>query len=344
MTNVGKFYTHCFALNGSNIETMEKENQIIIYRADGKVEIKTQFKGESIWLTQKQIAELFNIDRTVVSRHLNNIYKEAELNKKATSAKIAQVQNEGKRRVERNVDFFNLDAVISIGYRVNSKKATDFRIWATKTLRQYLVKGYSINSDRFVEIQSILRFITSKARQKELEGHEKELLDVINRYSSTWKILGEFDEDKIEIKKTKRTKWRLNHYYCRDMIDALKNDLLSKNMASSLFGQERTHSLEGIIGNLYQTFDKKELYDSIEEKAAHLLYFVIKDHPFSDGNKRIGSLLFLDYLDKNNFLLKQDSIVKISSKTIVALALLVAASDPKEKDSIIKLIINIIQD
>ena len=321
---------------------MNEKNELIIYRSkSGEVEIETRLENETLWLSQEQMAGLFDVNRQAISKHLINIFKTKELKVNSVCSILEHTAEDNK---SYKVKFYNLDAVISVGYRVNSKKATDFRVWATKTLRQYLTKGYVINSNKFTEIQKIVRFITSKAKQKELEGHEKEILDVISKYSSTWKILGQFDEDKIEIKRTKQTKWKLNHYYCRDMIDTLKEELISKKLAGKLFGRERDHSLEGIVGNLYQTFGGKELYNSIEEKAAHLLYFVIKDHPFSDGNKRIGSLLFLDFLYKNNFLLKEEGIIKISNKTIVALALLVAASDPKEKDSIIKLIINIIQD
>jgi prophage maintenance system killer protein len=177
-----------------------------------------------------------------------------------------------------------------------------------------------------------------------LLGHEKELLDVIADYARSWKILGQFDEDKIEVKKFKKTKFQLNYYKCRDIIDGLKEDLIAKKLVGDLFGQEISARLEGILGNLYQTYGGEELYPSIEEKAAHLLYFVIKDHPFFDGNKRIGSLLFLYFLEKNSFLFKENGVTKISDKTIVALALLVASSNPKEKDLLVSLIINLIQD
>lgn len=240
--------------------------------------------------------------------------------------------------------FYNLDAIISVGYRVNSSKATDFRIWATKTLRNYLVKGYAVNDKKFLEVKEIVRFITEKAKSDTLSGHEKEILDVIEKYSKTWSILGQYDEGNIKIKKGRKGKFKLNYYACRDMIDRLKDDLVRKKIVGELFGQEREEAFEAILGNLYQTFDGEDLYSSLEEKAAHLLYFVIKDHPFFDGNKRIGSLLFLSFLEKNAFLFHNDGQVKINDKTIVALALLVASSSPKEKDAMIRLTINLIQD
>lgn len=240
--------------------------------------------------------------------------------------------------------FYNLDAIISVGYRVNSAKATDFRIWATKTLRNYLVKGYAINDKKFLEVKSIVKFITEKAKSDTLAGHEKEILDVIEKYSRTWKVLGQYDEGNIKIKRGRKGKYKLNYYACRDMIDRLKEDLIDKKIVGDLFGQEREQIFEGILGNLYQTFGGEDLYGSLEEKAAHLLYFVIKDHPFFDGNKRIGSLLFLSFLENNNFLFHNDGQVKINDKTIVALALLVASSDPKEKEAMVRLTINLIQD
>ena len=318
---------------------MKQEGELIIYKSKGgEIEIKTQLKDESIWLAQKQIVELFGTERSVITKHLNNIFKSGELEEKSNVQKM-HIANSDKP-----VKFYNLDAIISVGYRVNSQKATDFRIWATKTLRQYLVKGYVVNDKRFIEAQKIIQFIAAKSKVAELTGHEKEILDVIERYSKTWKVLGEYDEGNIEIKKQKKAKFTLNYYKCRQIIEKLKDDLIAKKIVGDLFGSERGHQLEGIVGNLYQTFGGEDLYDSVEEKAAHLLYFVIKDHPFSDGNKRIGSLLFLYFLEKNNFLFKDNGETKIADRTLVALALLVASSDPKEKEAITRLVINLIQD
>jgi death-on-curing family protein len=324
---------------------MEQKGELIIYKSkSGEVEIKTTLKNDSIWLSLNQMADLFGADKSGISRHIKNIYLTRELIPEATVAKIATVQKEGRKTVKRYIENYNLDMILSVGYRVNSKKATDFRVWATKTLRQYLVQGYLVNDKRFIEAQKIVRFIAEKSKTLELTGHEKEILDVIERYSKTWKVLGQYDEGKIEIKKQKKAKFALNYYKCHEIIEELREDLVKKKIAGDLFGSERSHGLEGIIGNLYQTFDGNELYDSIEEKAAHLLYFVIKDHPFSDGNKRIGSLLFLYFLEQNSFLFKKTGETKIADRTLVALALLIASSDPKEKETMVRLIINLVQD
>lgn len=321
---------------------MKNEGEIKIYEGEnGQVRVEAKIKDETIWLSQKEVANLFGIDRSVITKHLNNIFKTEELKEDSVCAIFAHTAEDNKTY---NTKFYNLDAIISVGYRVNSKKATDFRIWATKTLKQYLVNGYIINDKKFKEVQSIIQFITAKAKVSELSGHEKEILDVIERYSKTWKVLGEYDEGNIGIEKFKKSKYQLNYYKSRQVIDELKEDLLQKKIVGDLFGSERGHAFEGILGNLYQTFGGEELYGSVEEKGAHLLYFVIKDHPFSDGNKRIGSLLFLHFLNENSFLFKNNGEVKISDRTLVALALLVASSDPREKESIVRLIINLIQD
>jgi prophage maintenance system killer protein len=325
---------------------MKKEtDQIIIYEDQkGESRVEAIMESETIWLTQKQIAKVFDKDVRTVNEHMQNIFSTKELSKESTIRKIRKVQIEGKRKIERSLDHYNLDMVLSVGYRVNSKKATAFRVWANKVLKGYLIEGYSINERKFLEVKEIVRFITEKARSDTLSGHEKEILDVIEKYSKTWSILGQYDEGNIKIKKGRKGKFKLNYYACRDMIDKLKDDLVRKKIVGDLFGQEREETFEAILGNLYQTFDGEDLYSSLEEKAAHLLYFVIKDHPFFDGNKRIGSLLFLSFLEKNSFLFHNDGQVKINDKTIVALALLVASSDPKEKDAMIRLTINLIQD
>lgn len=325
---------------------MDKKGELIIYRSkSGDVEIKTTFLGDTIWLNQKQIASLFSVNQPAIAKHINNIYNSGELVEEGTYSILEYMGTKGdnkKRKYETK--YYNLDMIISVGYRVNSQKATDFRVWATKTLRNYLVKGYVVNDNRFIEAQKIIKFITEKAKVKELSGREKEILDVIERYSKTWKVLGEYDHGNIGIKKQKKAKFTLNYYKCREIIEELREELVSKGIAGSLFGQERGQSFEAIIGNLHQTFDGKDLYSSIEEKSAHLLYFVIKDHPFSDGNKRIGSLLFLFFLEQNSFLFKDNGETKIADRTLVALALLVASSDPREKETIVRLIINLIQD
>jgi len=325
---------------------MKNESEIIIYRAkNGEIKLKAQFQNESIWLSQKQMVNLFETERSVITKHLNNIFKSNELDEKSNVQKM-HIANSDK-----SVKFYSLDAVISVGYRVSSKKATDFRIWATKTLRQYLTKGYIINSHllesqarNYLEAKNIIQLIGKKSKAPELAGHQDELLDVISEFTASWKILSQFDEGTVEIKKFRKTTFKLNFYKCRDIIEGLKEELIEKRLTGKLFGLDKEDRLSAIIATLYQTYDENELYGSIEEKAANLLYFVIKDHPFVDGNKRIGSLLFLYFLEKNSYLFRNNGTIKINDKTIVTLALLVAASNPKEKDSIIRLIINLIQD
>ncbi len=316
-------------------------NKIIIYEGDGKARVEVRLSNESIWLTQKQIAELFDIDRSVITKHLNNIFRSAELEENSVCAVFAHTAEDEK---VYQTKFYNLEAAISVGYRVNSKKATAFRIWATKMLKQYLTKGFAVNERKFSEVQKIIQFITAKAKAKELTGSEKEILDVIERYSKTWKILGEYDEGKIEIAGEKRAKYTLNYYKSHEIVDQLRADLVDKGIAGCQFGEECNNSLEEIIENLYKTYAVENANSSLEEKAAHLLYFVIKDHPFVDGNKRIGALLFLHFLDQNNFLFKPNGETKISDRALVALALLVANSEPGEKETIMRLIVSLVQD
>ncbi|OQB06140.1 MAG: Fic/DOC family protein [bacterium ADurb.Bin212] len=329
----------------------KKDEKMIIYSAPDKgVEIKIKLDHDTIWLTKKQIAELFNVDRTVVSRHINNIYKSEELERKSTCAKIAHVLDKRDRSYESEI--YNLDAIISVGYRVNSKKATQFRVWATTTLRKYLIDGYAINQKRLAEqekklteIQKTVALIRAKSDERELVGYEHELLELINEYTKSLVLLNQYDEGALKIGKVNRyVKFQLTE---DEYLEAKRKivELVSKGKrAGELFGREQGNKIKGIIGSINQTFDGKELYDSIEEKAAHLLYFIIKDHPYSDGNKRIGSMLFLYFLRRNGCLYKTNGGVKINDNTIIALALLVAVSDPAEKDSIINLIINIIKE
>lgn len=325
---------------------MDKDGKLIIYKSKtGEVKISTHFKNESIWLSQKEIVDLFDTERSVITKHINNIFKSGELNNNCNVQKM-HIANSDKP-----VNYYSLDTIISVGYRVNSKKATDFRIWATKTLRNYLIKGYVVNKKRLVEqskhfneVKKMMGFITDKIATKEIEGHEKEILDVVCKYTKTWRVLGEYDKGKLEIKRFKKAKYVLNYYGCRDIINELKKDLVSRGMVGDLFGRERDQAFEAILGNLYQSFGGQNLYNSVEEKAAHLLYFVIKDHPFSDGNKRIGSLLFLHFLNGNNFLFNKEGEIKITDRTLVALALFVACSEPREKETVTKLIVSLVQD
>ena len=323
-----------------------KKGEIIIYKSSQGPEIQVKLEKGTVWLDAHLIARLFEIDRTVVVKHINNIYKFNELNEKSTCAKIAQVAADGK---VRKMNLYNLDMIISVGYRVNSKRATDFRIWATKTLKNHLVKGYTLNKKRLLQTQNTLKdlqetisLLQEKAKHKMLAGQEQEILNLLANYSKTLTLLEQYDKQKLTISKKGKGKFIIEHVHAKQIIEQIKQELIGKKEASDLFGKENDNKLKGILGNIYQTFDKKELYPSLEEKAAHLFYLIIKDHPFVDGNKRIASFLFVYFLDKNNYLYRITGEKKINDNALTALALLVAVSNPDEKDKLIKIITNLI--
>jgi len=341
----------CFVYYEINMEDKEKKTgEIAIYGAGSK-KVEVRVKGETIWLNQKQMAELFDVNVPAVNKHLNNIFDDGELEKGPAVSKMEIVRKEGARQVRRNIEFYNLDAIISVGYRVNSKKATAFRVWSTKTLKKYLLDGYVVNQnllmryrEKLSEAQKTLTMITEKAGFDLLKGHETELFDLISEYAKSWKILEAYDDDKLTIKKThKQVKFEISYDGALEMMGEMRDQLFRLRVNVSFFGQENGKKLQGITGAINQTFDGTDLYPSVEEKAANLLYLVIKDHPFADGNKRIGSMLFIYFLENNSFLYDSNGERKISNNTLIALALLVATSDPKEKDNIVKLIINLIQ-
>ena len=325
----------------------KNKGDIVIYKPKGKeVEIRVKLKKETIWLNAHQIAQIFNIDRTVVVKHIQNIYKNNELFAKSTCAKIAQVAADGRIR---RMNQYNLDMIISVGYRVDSKQATQFRVWATRILKQHILQGYTINQKRlletqtkFKELQNAITFLQKKSRKKLLKGQEKEILDLLGEYSKTLSILEQYDKRKIKKAKGQKGKFVLSYDNCKDIIIKIKENLMTKKEASNFFGIEVEKKFESAIENLRQTFAKKELYRTIEEKAAHLLYLTIKDHPFIDGNKRIASFLFIYFLDKNDYLYRKNGEKKINDNALVALALLIAESNPKEKDILIGIVTNLI--
>lgn len=324
---------------------MNKEHgEIVIYETDyNRVEVRLDH--ETVWLTQGQMAELFDTSSDNISLHLKNIYKDRELQKKATTEDFSAVQKEGKRQVRRTLKHYNLDAIISVGYRVNSKRGVRFRQWATNVLRQHLVKGYTVNERRLAEKglsemeQAIALLTTTLERHEALSDKGRAVLEVVSKYAKSWSLLLKYDEDRLELPKLRHpVKKSLAYNMANEAIATLKAELIKRGEAGDLFGRERHQQLEAILGNIDQTFESKDLYSSLEEKAAHLLYFVIKDHPFSDGNKRIGSFLFLIFLRENN-LLEQSGI---NDKALVALALMIAESDPKQKDLMIRLTMNLL--
>lgn len=329
----------------------ETKDEILIYRSEAGPEIKVKFEGDTVWLTQGQVAELFGVNIPAVSKHINNIYKEAELSRNSTVSKMETVQNEGNRTIKRVLEFYNLDVVIAVGYRVNSKRATQFRIWATQRLRDYILKGFVVNQERLKEqsqvklkeLEGAVKLLQGAIESHRLDGYEKELLKIITDYTETWVLLNKYDHDALEIEKTtKKIVYRLDHERITKSISQFKKRLVGSGEASDLFGREVGHKLKGLLGNIEQTFDGTDVYGSVEEKAAHVLYFVIKDHPFVDGNKRIGSLLFLLFLIENRIFYNKRGERKLNDNALAALALLVAESKPEQKNSMVKLIVNLV--
>lgn len=322
--------------------------EIIIYQSkDGKLDLQVKLQKETIWLDSHQIASLFEVNRPAIVKHVQNIYKSSELKPDSTCSKMEQVAPDGKIR---KMNYYNLDMIISVGYRVNSKRATQFRIWATTVLKDHILKGYTLNQKRLQEtglkeFEETVGLIKQTMQSKLLEDKEsKGLLEVITSYASTWLLLQKYDEAQLPEPKTSKAKKKIDYAFCHNAIHELKTELVRKKEASELFGHERTEQFKSVIGNIYQTFDRQELYPSIEEKAAHLLYFVIKDHPFMDGNKRIGSFLFIVFLAKNNYLVRKNGERKINDHALVAIALLIAESQPRQKDLMVRLIMHFLSE
>lgn len=326
---------------------MDKPNQNIVIYNEGEVELNVSVGDETLWLSQKQLEVLFARDKSVISRHIKNIFKEGELDRDSVVAKNATTASDGKIY---QVEFYNLDMIISLGYRVNSKRATSFRVWATKILKEYLIKGYAINQKRLEqkglkELNETISLLKDTISKSELELNEaKGLLDVILNYSRTWSLLQGYDEDSLKCDfAPKEAKFILDFDEAKEAIARLKNELIKKGEATELFGLEKAREFDGIVRNIYQTFGGVDLLPSVEEKAANLLYYIIKGHPFNDGNKRIGAFMFILFLSKNNRLYKANGELKINDNALVALALMTAKSDPKQKDTVINLIVNILE-
>jgi len=314
---------------------------------DGKTEIQVKLEGETVWLNQYQLEELFVTDRTSITRHISNIYKSEELSKEATSAKIAQVQKEGDRKITRQINFYNLDVIIAVGYRVNSKRGTEFRIWANKILKEFLIKGFSINEKRLSqqneqlkELQESVKILGNVLHNKELTTDESTgLLKIISEYAYALDLIDQYDYQKLEIKETSG-----KEIYQLGYDEAIKQINLAKDVFGNnkLFGLEKDESFKSSLSTIYQTFEGKDLYPSIEEKAANLLYFITKNHSFTDGNKRIAAFLFLFFLERNGILFDQFGKKRIADNALVALTLMIAVSKPEEKGVMTKVIVNLI--
>ena len=324
-----------------------EENQIVIYQTeDGQTQIEVRLENETVWLTQSQMAELFQTDRTSIVRHINNIYKVEELEREATCAKIAQVQTEGKRRVSRNIPYFNLDMIISVGYRVNSKRGVKFRQWANRVLRDYLIKGYVVNEkirrNQIGELRQLVGMLGRTIQNQPLLSNDETnaLFEVVTDYTYALDTLDNYDYQRLTIEKT--TKEESFHATYESAMAEI-NQLREKFGGSVLFGNEKDDSFKSSIGQIYQTFGGVELYPSVEEKAATLLYLVTKNHSFSDGNKRIAATLFLWFLNNNGILYREDGSKRLADNTLVALTLMIAESKPEEKDVMVKVVVNLIK-
>lgn len=318
-----------------------QKGQVEIYRINDGAEVSVRLDNDTVWLDAHLIATVFGVNRPAIVKHIQNIYKSGELMEQATCSILEQVAGDGRRR---KMNVYNLDVIISVGYRVNSKKATEFRQWATQRLKDYLVKGYAINQKRLEQLQQVVNIVQQSGSTKELSTSEaKGLLDIITNYTQSFVLLNQFDSNRlVNDQLNENITYEIEYTEAVKAIDLLKKQLIKKKEAIGLFGNQKDDSFQGILGNIVQTFGGEYLYKSIEEQAAHLLYFVIKNHPFSDGNKRIGAFLFVWFLEKNKHRVKKDGEVKINDNGLVALALLVAQSNPDDKELMISLIINLI--
>ena len=323
------------------------DNQIIIYQTeDGQTQVDVRMENETVWLTQAQMAELFQTDRTSIVRHINNIYKVEELDRESTCAKIAQVQIEGNRSVTRQIPYFNLDMIISVGYRVNAKRGVQFRRWANKILKQYLVKGYVVNDrlrrDQLGELRQLVQVVGRTLQHQDITATAdgQALFDVVVDYTYALDTLDNYDYERLCIERTTSPEAPFRATYENAMAEIRR--LHDKFGGSQWFGNEKDDSFKSSIGQIYQTFGGEELYPSVEEKAAMLLYLVTKNHSFSDGNKRIAATLFLWFLNNNGILYRPDGTKRLADNTLVALTLMIAESRTEEKDVMVKVVVNLI--
>lgn len=325
-----------------------ENTEIKIYTTDdGKTTVEVRLEKDTVWLNQMQLAELFQTERSVINKHILNIYQSGELDENATCVKIAQVQSEGYRKVKREIKHYNLDVIIAVGYRVNSRRGTQFRIWANQVLRDYLIQGYALNlnklqkqNEQLNEIKKILNLVQNISQQKKLNDNEYEgLINIVTNYAHALDILDQYDYQTLNIKNITETNlYRISYQEAIKQIEFIK----AKYGYPPLFGKEKDQSFHSSVETIYQTFNGTDIYPSVEEKAAHLLYFVVKNHSFVDGNKRIAAMLFLYFLDRNNLLYDISGNKRIADNALVALTLMIALSKPEEKDIIIKIIVNLI--
>lgn len=323
---------------------LNMQNQLVLFNSqDGNVTIDVTIEQDTVWLTQKQIADLFDKNVRTINEHVKNIFSDEELDHASTIRKFRVVQNESGRNVSREMDYYSLDMIISVGYRVKSKRGIEFRRWANSILKEYLLKGYAFNKNiintKTTEYEHLIDILSKTLINNQLLSQQgQSIVELITTYANTWTTLLQYDEDRLNLPTNMlhKTSMALDYNNAISAINEFKQNLLAINEATALFGNERNEQLQSILANLEQTMFGDELYKSTEEKAANLLYMVIKDHPFSDGNKRIGSFLFILYIQINKLPLT------INNMGLTSLALLIAESNPQQKELMVKLIINLI--
>lgn len=323
-----------------------EENKIIIYQSeDGQTQIDVRLENDTVWLTQAQMAELFQKTPQNITMHIRNAYNDGELDKESTCKEFLQVQTEGTRQVARIQKFYDLDVIISVGYRVKSKRGTAFRIWARNVIKNYLVKGYAVNDnirrEQIGELRQLVGILGCAIQNQPLMPSEdsQALFDVVTDYAYALDTLDNYDYERLTIEKTtQEERFHATYENAISEIDALRE----KFGGSNLFGNEKDDSFKSSIGQIYQTFGGQELYPSVEEKAAMLLYLVTKNHSFSDGNKRIAATLFLWFLNNNGILYREDGTKRLADNTLVAITLMIAESKTEEKDVMVKVVVNLI--
>ena len=312
-----------------------ENNEIVLFRAkDGAVSLPVRMDADTVWLTRMQMADLFGVTPQNITIHLKKVYSAGELDRSATSKDFLLVQNEGGRDITRSVNCYNLDAIISVGYRVNSARATQFRIWAKSVLREYLLRGYAVNRERIRQLGQTVEVMKRVANSLDTE----QVLDVVKTYSAALDLLDGYDHQTIDKPKTKGRSVEITYEECREFIDSMKF-----TADSPLFGNEKDGSFKSALGAVYQSFEGKDLYPSSQEKAANLLYLVTKNHGFSDGNKRIAAGLFLYFLKRNRLLLRKDGSKRIADHTLVALTVMIAESKPQEKELMVNLVMTFLK-
>ena len=310
---------------------MNTKTELVIFESQNSdIKLEVNVENETVWLSQNQMTQLFDTTKQNISLHLNNIFKEGELDKNSSVKEYLTVQKEGERQVSRNTKYYNLDVIISVGYRVKSQRGVEFRKWANKVLKEYIVKGYAVNNNRLNQLDKIVEIMQRTDNLLE----SKQVLDVIEKYTKALNLLDDYDHQKILKPTGNKSTYVLSYEECKKVIENMKF-----SQRNDLFGNEKDDSFKSSINAIYQTFAGEEIYPSLEEKAGNLLYFITKNHSFSDGNKRIAATMFLYFLEKNNALIKNGQKV-IDDDTLVAITIMIAESKPDEKDTMIKLIMN----